>query len=140
MILILSGAIFEQDDSVDDEEEELKSSDTGALFDVPSVEIESYTGYGGKRYSDDLEIPALPPPPGTAATACFGEPPLPLPLPLPCGGDDELFSPNDDSPTFEKPREMEKTIEDARFIAQHAKNKDKFESVSNFAAYGRIIA
>lgn len=76
---------------------------------------------------------------------CFGEPPLPA-LPLP-GGDDELFSTaggNGDlsptccmaeiSPTFEKPymREMEKTIEGTRFVAQHMKNKDKFESVSIF--------
>lgn len=75
---------------------------------------------------------------------CFGEPPLPA-LPLP-GGDDELFSPtNGDlspsccvvdgiSPTFEKPtlREVEKTIEGTRFVAQHMRNKDKFESVSIF--------
>lgn len=72
---------------------------------------------------------------------CFGEPPLPA-LPLP-GGDDDLFSPNgnddlsptccaDMSPTFEKPilREVEKTIEASRFVAQHMKNKDRFESVS----------
>lgn len=65
------------------------------------------------------------------------EEPLPA-LPLP-GADDDLFgssSPGyvheDVSPTFEKPliREIEKTVDDARFIAQHAKNKDKFESVS----------
>lgn len=75
---------------------------------------------------------------------CFGEPPLPSTLPIP-GADDELFSPsviNGDlspnccptemSPTFEKRymREMEKTIEGSRFIAQHVRNKDKFESVS----------
>lgn len=73
---------------------------------------------------------------------CFGEPPLPA-LPLQ-GGDDELFSPQsnngdmspsccaDNSPTFDKPifREMEKTIDGARFVAQHVRNKDKFESVS----------
>lgn len=73
---------------------------------------------------------------------CFGEPPLPA-CPLP-GGDDDLFSPNgiddlsptccaDMSPTFEKPiqREVEKTIEASRFVAQHMKNKDRFESVSS---------
>lgn len=82
---------------------------------------------------------------------CFGEPPLPA-LPLP-GGDDELFSPtgNGDlsptccvgmpgggahgsaSPTYnEQPylREVEKAIEGTRFVAQHMRNKDKFESVS----------
>lgn len=77
---------------------------------------------------------------------CFGEPPLPSTLPIP-GADDELFSPsmlngdlspnccpNEMSPTFEKRymREMEKTIEGSRFIAQHVRNKDKFESVSEF--------
>lgn len=73
---------------------------------------------------------------------CFGEPPLPA-LPLP-GGDDDLFSPNDDlsptccadmSPTFDKPilREVEKTIEASRFVAQHMKNKDRFESVSSIS-------
>lgn len=80
-------------------------------------------------------LAALPP-------SRFGEPPLPaLPLPL-SSGDEELFSPGindmspnccgDVSPTFEKPnyREMEKTMEASRFVAQHVKNKDKFESVS----------
>lgn len=75
------------------------------------------------------------PPLGTVAP--YFEEPLPS-LPLP-GADDDLFGPaspgyahEDISPTFEKPfvREIEKTIDDARFIAQHAKNKDKFESVS----------
>lgn len=89
---------------------------------------------------------------GGISAHCFAEPPLPSSLPLP-GADDDLFSPSglngdispgccpaaaaaaaaDLSPTFEKPyaREMEKTIEGSRFIAQHVKNKDKFESVSN---------
>lgn len=75
----------------------------------------------------------------------FGEPPLPaLPIPLSSSGDEELFSPGindlspnccgDVSPTFEKPsyREMEKTMEASRFVAQHVKNKDKFEQVSKF--------
>lgn len=76
---------------------------------------------------------------------CFGET-LSSTLPLP-GGDDELYnhsgngdiSPNchhpaDISPTFDKPymREMEKTIEASRFVAQHVRNKDKYESVSIF--------
>lgn len=86
-------------------------------------------------------LPALPP-------SRFGEPPLPaLPLPL-NSGDEELFSPGindlspnccgDVSPTFEKPnyREMEKTMEASRFVAQHVKNKDKFESVSTNKKYG----
>lgn len=133
------------EDSVDDEEEELKPPEgvlTG-VFDVPS-DMEKYLPYGGKRFSADYDIPALPPSrfemaaPGDGP--CFGEPPLPLP-----GADDDLFGPgtgcvagaagvcgaHDRSPTFDKPsHEMEKTIEDARFIAQHVRNKDKFENVS----------
>lgn len=76
---------------------------------------------------EEYELPDMPPSP-----------------PPPPGGDDELFSPppgspcrldlDDGSPSLEKPfvREMEKTIEGSRFIAQHVKNKDKFESVSVF--------
>ena len=69
---------------------------------------------------------------------CFGEPPFPLPL---SGGDEDLYSPScrttidgnsEPSPTFEKlmVHEMEKTVEDSRFIAQHVRNKDSFENVS----------
>nr|CAD7444475.1 unnamed protein product [Timema bartmani] len=135
-----------QEDAVEDDEDELKPPEgvlTG-VFDVPS-DIDKYVAYGGKRFSADYEIPALPPSRFDVAAAggvgpCFGEP-LPIPLPLP-GGDDELFSPggcvsglvcgvHDISPPFEKPtQEMEKTVDDARFIAQHAKNKDRFENVS----------
>ncbi|KOC67808.1 Acetylcholine receptor subunit alpha-like 1 [Habropoda laboriosa] len=87
----------------DDDEEEDDDDDEGMLTDVFHVqETDKYDSYYGKRFSGEYEIPAhgLPP----SAT----------------------------SPTFEKPlvREIEKTIDDARFIAQHAKNKDKFESVS----------
>ncbi|KAK7870124.1 hypothetical protein R5R35_011099 [Gryllus longicercus] len=117
-------------------------------------------GGAGKRFSTDYDLPALPalPPP-----ARF-EPPLPLPLPA---ADDDLFSPgappppppvaaaaaaavappplplcgaHDASPTFDKPtHELEKTIEDARFIAQHVKNKDKFESVEEDWKYVAMV-
>nr|CAD7198073.1 unnamed protein product [Timema douglasi] len=133
-----------QEEAVEDDEDELKPPEgvlTG-VFDVPS-DIDKYVAYGGKRFSADYEIPALPPSRFDVAAAggvgpCFREP-LPIPLPLP-GGDDELFSPggcvsglvcgvHDISPPFEKPtQEMEKTVDDARFIAQHAKNKDRFEN------------
>ena len=111
-------------------------------------ETDKYDTYYGNRFSGEYEIPAHGLPPsatrydlGAVATVgtvapCFEEPLPSLPLP---GADDDLFGPaspayvhEDVSPTFEKPlvREIEKTIDDARFIAQHAKNKDKFESVS----------
>ncbi|XP_014604929.1 PREDICTED: acetylcholine receptor subunit alpha-like 1 [Polistes canadensis] len=102
--------------------------------------------------------PPPPPPPSKPPSFHYGHgPPLgtvapyfeePLPsLPLP-GADDDLFGPaspgyahEDISPTFEKPlvREIEKTIDDARFIAQHAKNKDKFESVEEDWKYVAMV-
>lgn len=71
---------------------------------------------------------------------CFGEPHF-ASMPLP-GGDEELYSPascrtntfdgtSDASPSFEKigTQDMEKAIQDSRFIAQHVRNKDTFENV-----------
>ncbi|KYN18047.1 Acetylcholine receptor subunit alpha-like 1 [Trachymyrmex cornetzi] len=51
------------------------------------------------------------------------------------------YAHEDVSPTFEKPlvREVEKTIDDARFIAQHARNKDKFESVEEDWKYVAMV-
>lgn len=73
---------------------------------------------------------------------CFGEPHF-SPMPLP-GGDEELFSPascrtntldgtSDASPSFDKVGvcDMDKAIQDSKFIAQHVKNKDTFENVSS---------
>ncbi|XP_028168015.1 acetylcholine receptor subunit alpha-like 1 [Ostrinia nubilalis] len=83
---------------------------------------------------EEYELPGMPPSP-----------------PPPPGGDDELFSPppgspcrldlDDGSPSLEKPyvREMEKTIEGSRFIAQHVKNKDKFESVEDDWKYVAMV-
>lgn len=75
---------------------------------------------------------------------CFGDPHF-ASVPLP-GGDEELYSPascrtntldgtSDASPSFEKigTHDMEKAIQDSRFIAQHVKNKDSFENVSFIA-------
>nr|XP_014289941.2 acetylcholine receptor subunit alpha-like 1 [Halyomorpha halys] len=93
------------DDSVDDDDEDKppEAIITNA-FQVPP-DVNKYLSYSSKRVScGELE---LPPPPG---------------------GDEDLFG-GDVSPTFDKPLSLEKTIEDARFIAQHVKNKDKFENV-----------
>ncbi|EFN71606.1 Acetylcholine receptor subunit alpha-like 1 [Camponotus floridanus] len=120
-------------------------------------QTDKYDTYYGKRFSGEYEVPphGLPPPAtrydlgavGTVGTVapCFEEPLPSLPLP---GADDDLFGPaspgyahEDVSPTFEKPlvREIEKTIDDARFIAQHAKNKDKFESVEEDWKYVAMV-
>ena len=113
------------------------------LTDVFHVqETDKYDTYCGKRYSEEYEVPGLPPSVAIGNVGhCYDEPLSALPLP---GADDDLFGPSspgyvneDVSPTFEKPllREVEKTVDDARFIAQHAKNKDKFESVSPLYFY-----
>lgn len=146
------------DDDEDDDEDDVEAANgkppEGILTDVFHVpETDKYDTYYGKRFSGEYEVPphGLPPPAtrydlgavGTVGTVapCFEEPLPSLPLP---GADDDLFGPaspgyahEDVSPTFEKPlvREIEKTIDDARFIAQHAKNKDKFESVSMTSIY-----
>lgn len=128
----------------DDEQEEDVDADAkppdDILTDVFHVqETDKYDPYCDrlKRYSGEYEIPGLPPSVGP----CFEEPLPTLPLP---SADDDLFGPSspgyvheDASPTFEKPmlREIEKTVDDARFIAQHAKNKDKFENVSAKSKY-----
>ncbi|CAG5102578.1 Similar to nAChRalpha1: Acetylcholine receptor subunit alpha-like 1 (Drosophila melanogaster) [Cotesia congregata] len=106
---------------------------------IPPVPVPpSVTTIPNSRYGD-LPIPVVAP--------RFDESALP-PIPLPGGGDDELFVPaspgyvhDDASPTFERPlaREIEKTIEDARFIAQHAKNKDRFESVEEDWKYVAMV-
>lgn len=98
-------------------------------------ETDEYDTYCRKRFE---EVPGLPPSVAIGPVGPCYDDPLPA-LPLP-GAEDDLFGPSspgyvheDVSPTFEKPllREVEKTVDDARFIAQHAKNKDKFENVSN---------
>ncbi|XP_017787386.1 PREDICTED: acetylcholine receptor subunit alpha-like 1 isoform X2 [Habropoda laboriosa] len=138
----------EDDDDDDDEDVEATNGKPaeGMLTDVFHVqETDKYDSYYGKRFSGEYEIPAhgLPP---SATRYDLGAEPLPS-LPLP-GADDDLFGPaspayvhEDVSPTFEKPlvREIEKTIDDARFIAQHAKNKDKFESVEEDWKYVAMV-
>ena len=145
------GEPVDDDDDDDDVEATNGKPPEGMLTDVFHVqETDKYDTYYGNRFSGEYEIPAHGLPPsatrydlGAVATVgtvapCFEEPLPSLPLP---GADDDLFGPaspayvhEDISPTFEKPlvREIEKTVDDARFIAQHAKNKDKFESVSIF--------
>ncbi|XP_011340986.1 acetylcholine receptor subunit alpha-like 1 [Ooceraea biroi] len=150
------------DDDEDDDEDDVEAANgkppEGILTDVFHVqETDKYDKYYGKRFSGEYEVPPHGPPPpatrydlgavGTVGTVapCFEEPLPSLPLP---GADDDLFGPaspgyahEDVSPTFEKPlvREIEKTIDDARFIAQHAKNKDKFESVEEDWKYVAMV-
>ncbi|XP_015610455.1 acetylcholine receptor subunit alpha-like 1 [Cephus cinctus] len=125
----------------------------GILTDVFHVqETDKYDPYCGKRFSVEYDVPALPVPGSRYEHGAVGnvaprfDEPLPS-LPLPAA-DDDLFGPSspgyvheDVSPTFEKPmlREIEKTVDDARFIAQHAKNKDKFESVEEDWKYVAMV-
>ncbi|XP_034184538.1 nicotinic acetylcholine receptor alpha1 isoform X2 [Osmia lignaria lignaria] len=128
----VDGEQVDDDDDDDDVEASNGKPAEGMLTDVFHVpETDKYDlGAGGTV--------------GTVAP-CFEEPLPSLPLP---GADDDLFGPaspayvhEDVSPTFEKPlvREIEKTIDDARFIAQHAKNKDKFESVEEDWKYVAMV-
>ncbi|XP_018365497.1 PREDICTED: acetylcholine receptor subunit alpha-like 1 [Trachymyrmex cornetzi] len=150
--------VDDEDDDEDDVEAANGKPPEGILTDVFHVpETDKYDTYYGKRFSGEYEVPphGLPPPAtrydlaavSTVSTVapCFEEPLPSLPLP---GADDDLFGPaspgyahEDVSPTFEKPlvREVEKTIDDARFIAQHARNKDKFESVEEDWKYVAMV-
>ncbi|XP_019868289.1 acetylcholine receptor subunit alpha-like 1 [Aethina tumida] len=101
-----------------------------------------------KTSFDSFDL-GLPPPRFEVPPSCFGEPPFPLPL---TGGDEELYSPascrtntfdgtSDASPSFEKLdlHDMEKTIADSRFIAQHVRNKDSFENVEEDWKYVAMV-
>ncbi|XP_075144857.1 nicotinic acetylcholine receptor alpha1 isoform X4 [Haematobia irritans] len=150
-------------DDPNDEDDDQPQEVLTDVFHLPP-DIDKFVNYDTKRFSGDYGIPALVPNTipaqrfgefvGTAGISpCFGDPPLPSALPLP-GADDDLFSPTtvngdlspsccpaDLSPTFDKPYlgEMEKTIEGSRFIAQHMKNKDKFESVEEDWKYVAMV-
>lgn len=95
-------------------------------------------------FAEGLPPPRFPTHPGQLGS-CFGEPPFPLPL---AGGEEDLYSPascrtntfdgtSDISPSFEKVeiRDIDKTIADSKFIAQHVRNKDAFENVSMNCSY-----
>lgn len=108
---------------------------------------DKFKAYDNNSFGGSFDLGIIPPSRFDVAAAggmgpCFGEPPFPV-LPL-SGGDEELYSPqvcrtsaldgvNDPSPVFQKMGiyDSEKTIADARFIAQHSKNKDAYENVSN---------
>ncbi|XP_043287466.1 acetylcholine receptor subunit alpha-like 1 [Venturia canescens] len=151
----------DEDGNGDDPDHDAKPPDA-ILTDVFHVqETDKYDPYCGdyeiNALTDMPGIPGIPGMPGLpvitdnryeapGSVAPRFEEPLPA-LPLP-GADDDLFGPSspgyvheDVSPTFEKPlvREIEKTIDDARFIAQHAKNKDKFESVEEDWKYVAMV-
>lgn len=132
----------------EDNEDNNKDTDSGLLTDIIQVPMmDKFKTYDKNSFGDSFEISMGPPSRFDVAASggigpCFGEPPFPS-LPL-SGGDEELYSPScrttidgnsEPSPTFEKlmVNEIEKTIEDSRFIAQHVKNKDSFENVSTHA-------
>ncbi|KYQ53406.1 Acetylcholine receptor subunit alpha-like 1 [Trachymyrmex zeteki] len=113
--------VDDEDDDEDDVEAANGKPPEGILTDVFHVpETDKYDTYYGKRFSGEYEVP-----------------PHGLPPPATSPG----YAHEDVSPTFEKPlvREVEKTIDDARFIAQHARNKDKFESVEEDWKYVAMV-
>lgn len=109
---------------------------------------DKFKAYDNNSFGGSFDLGIIPPSRFDVAAAggmgpCFGEPPFPV-LPL-SGGDEELYSPqvcrtatmdsaNDPSPVFQKIgiHDSEKTCADARFIAQHSKNKDAYENVSRY--------
>ncbi|XP_065156853.1 LOW QUALITY PROTEIN: acetylcholine receptor subunit alpha-like 1 [Atheta coriaria] len=125
----------------DEEEDKQTESVLTDVIHVPSMldKCKSFDAF-------DLGLP----PPGDVMRPCFGEAPFP-PLPL-SGADEDLYSPatcrtntmegiSDVSPTFDKfgLQDMEKTLADAKFIAQHVKNKDKFENVEEDWKYVAMV-
>lgn len=133
----------DEDDDDDDNDGNNKGQDS-MLTDV--VQIPMMDKCKPSFDSFDLGFPPsrFEAPPGSGGGgfgSCFAEPLPPFPLPL-SGGDEDLYSPascrtgtfdgtSDASPSFEKMdlHDMEKTIADSRFIAQHVRNKDSFENV-----------
>jgi nicotinic acetylcholine receptor len=115
------------------------------IFEIPDIDK---FGVYQKRYSPtEYELSGALRYDGPFDTT--GLPPLPPPLLLPAGsalssGEDDICGGEggggDISPSFEKciAQEIEKAITDARFIAQHVKNKDKFENVSIIDIYFHI--
>ncbi|XP_059490109.1 acetylcholine receptor subunit alpha-like 1 [Neocloeon triangulifer] len=70
-----------------------------------------------------------------------GLPPLPSPLMLPASPNEDDVCRDDLSPSIDRclAQEIEKAITDARFIAQHVKNKDKFENVEEDWKYVAMV-
>jgi nicotinic acetylcholine receptor len=139
-----------------DDDDDNKCQDS-MLTDVIQVPIMEKCKPFEKTSFDSFDL-GLPPPSRFDVAAsggmgpCFGEPPFPS-MPL-SGGDEDLYSPascrtntfdgtSDASPSFDKldMHDMERTIADSRFIAQHVRNKDSFENVKYprfFSAFGDL--
>uniref|UniRef100_A0AAU6PBG8 Nicotinic acetylcholine receptor alpha1 n=1 Tax=Protohermes xanthodes TaxID=1452977 RepID=A0AAU6PBG8_9NEOP len=144
-IEILPKFLYIERPKKEDEEEDNKEQDGGVLTDVIPMSLDKYKGYDNYDITPSrFDVAAA-----GGMGPCFGEPPFPS-LPI-SGGDEELYSPScrtttmdgtsDVSPVFEKlgVHEMEKTIEDSRFIAQHVKNKDSFENVEEDWKYVAMV-
>ncbi|XP_045467869.1 acetylcholine receptor subunit alpha-like 1 [Harmonia axyridis] len=134
------------------DEDDEKSVDSNILTDIIQIPmmdrcksydkaLDSYDlAMHPSRY--DMEV-------ASRMATCFREVPYPS-VPL-SGGDEDLYSPascrtnifsaSDDSPCFDKVElhDMDKTINDSRFIAQHVKNKDAFENVEEDWKYVAMV-
>ncbi|KAF4519435.1 hypothetical protein B566_EDAN008662 [Ephemera danica] len=123
----------------------MKGEGAMGIFEIPDMDK---FGVYQKRYSPtEYDIAGALRYDGPFETS--GLPPLPPPLLLPAGsaisaGDDDICGGaggGDLSPSIEKciAQEIEKAITDARFIAQHVKNKDKFENVEEDWKYVAMV-
>ncbi|KAJ8688550.1 hypothetical protein QAD02_024345 [Eretmocerus hayati] len=109
------------------------------VFRLGGPESDKYDGYCrpglpasdgvGKRFSEYEMPPGLPSLPGSALRLDYAVTVDPPPPPPPL------------APNFDKTevRPFERSIEDARFIAQHARNKDKFEAVEEDWKYVAMV-
>ncbi|XP_017770336.1 PREDICTED: acetylcholine receptor subunit alpha-like 1 [Nicrophorus vespilloides] len=150
---VLPKFLFIERPQKDDDEDDNKGSES-VLTDV--IHVPSMLDKCKSSFDSSFDL-GIPPPSRFDVAAsggmgpCFGEPPFPA-MPL-SGGDDELYSPascrtntlegiSDGSPSYDKMvalHDMEKTIADSKFIAQHVKNKDKFENVEEDWKYVAMV-
>ncbi|KAB0800277.1 hypothetical protein PPYR_06017 [Photinus pyralis] len=150
---ILPKFLFIERPKKDDDDNKGGDSMLTDVIHIPGSD--KFKAYDNNSFGGSFDLGILPPSRFDVAASggigpCFGEPPFPA-MPL-SGGDDDLYSPascrkntydgaNEPSPIFEKLgiHDIEKTIADSRFIAQHVKNKDTYENVEEDWKYVAMV-